>query len=351
MAESTLTLNVDGLYDAVTAYVYGGDGDYDGLTTPEQVVVQRIVNSGLRRFYSPPPIPNRVGRPVSHEWTFLSPIYQLVLNNPLSDGTIAYDHTGGVNERQVTLTGAIWPSWAADGMIDIDGTDFEVDQRISDTVITLTLENNPQEDIPAGTTFELHQDDYDLPDDFGYLYDGTATYTQISNAWWPCEVVPEARIREIRMRDYNQNFNTGEPLMLAVRPKRNTDNTTGQRNEMMFWPSITQQSTVQFRYRVRPDAVADKNNFPWGSSDHSETILQSCLAVAEERVDEESGIHAQTFLLYLNASIERDSRLSRAFSIGYNGDRSDNLGMTGHSRHRLYGVNSANGVNYKGQGS
>ena len=52
-------------------------------------------------------------------WSYLY-THSRVYTSPAFDGsqvgaTIAYDLTGGQYERMVTLTGAVWPDWAAEG--------------------------------------------------------------------------------------------------------------------------------------------------------------------------------------------------------------------------------------------
>lgn len=90
----------------------------------------------------------------------------LNLNASYSTGSIAYDATGGSNERQVTLTTGTWPTWAAAGRILISDVPYEVDRRISDSIITLDDRNCPDEDVASGTSYTLYQNIYPLPADF-----------------------------------------------------------------------------------------------------------------------------------------------------------------------------------------
>jgi hypothetical protein len=56
---------------------------------------------------------------------------------------------------------------------------------------------------------------------------------------------------------------------------------------------------------------------------HAETLLQSCLAVAEFRMNDEKGIHWTTFMERLTASIASDSEAMVPEFLGYNEDGSD----------------------------
>lgn len=101
-----------------------------------------------------------------HQWIYLWSLGRITTHGAYSTGTIEYDHTGGANERQVTLTGGTWPTWAADGYLVFNNTPYQVAARISDTVLTLGVNQNPGEDVAAATEFELLQDQYQLPTDF-----------------------------------------------------------------------------------------------------------------------------------------------------------------------------------------
>ena len=88
-------------------------------------------------------------------WSYLY-THSRVYTSPAFDGsqvgaTIAYDLTGGQYERMVTLTGAVWPDWAAEGTYIRVGTQddliggastgfvaYRVRERKSATVLTLT---------------------------------------------------------------------------------------------------------------------------------------------------------------------------------------------------------------------
>jgi hypothetical protein len=80
-------------------------------------------------------------------------------------GTLVYDHTGGTNEREVTLTGGAWPSDAAFGYVIISQVHYEVETRVSDTVLTLSVNSNPAADV-AATAYLWYRDSYPLPINF-----------------------------------------------------------------------------------------------------------------------------------------------------------------------------------------
>ena len=329
MAESTLSLSFEDLRDAVYEYTYGGDGDHSGESDANRkALVDRMIYSGLRQFYKPPPVGGRI-----HDWSFLMPVTTLSINAPYTTGTIAA--TNGV----VTLSAGTWPTWAASGMIEISGTDYSVATRTSGSQLVLD-DTSSASDVDASTSYNLHQDDYDLPDDFGRIL-GPFTFAQADNAWYTCKVVGEARIRELRQRDRYKNYSGGDPQFAAIRAKTFTAS-AGTRQEVLFWPQITSSATVTYKYRVRPNKPTSTGHddltgdYLYGGSDHSETILYSCLAEAERRVEDEKGPMWARFQECLASSVMFDSRDNRAEHLGYNGDDSDGIPIFNRNRQFLY---------------
>lgn len=108
---------------------------------------------------------------LSNEWKSYLTRGRVILN-PLQDtGTIAFDLTGGAYERLVTLTDFTWPLWAEFGTLLIDGVRYKVDERKSNTQITLMHDSCPTADVATGTAYTLYQNIYPLPEDFRRLND------------------------------------------------------------------------------------------------------------------------------------------------------------------------------------
>jgi len=116
----------------------------------------------------------------SFGWSFLQENGRVLLRAAQTDGTVAYDHTGGATcERQVTLTHATatWPTWAISAAIRIGTTVCDVQEVKTDTVLQLDSVMNPGQDIAAGTTYSLYPRWYRLPADFAGMvrtYEETA---------------------------------------------------------------------------------------------------------------------------------------------------------------------------------
>lgn len=347
-----LALNYEDLRDRVAEYIYGGSGDFsDGsYTTAEKSVIDRTIEDGLRQFYRPPVIDGR-----RHEWSFLSPTESFTINSPQSTGTIQYDHTGNAKgERAILLSSSTFTAETSGGwdysqsMIEIAGVDYQIDSRHDSTTLLLNANNNPGSDIAAGTSYKVHQGNYILPDDFGRLVD-EPTFAQKDNAWYTLKLISDARIRSLRQRDFNQNFASSKPQYIAIRPLRN-DATTVNKKEMLFWPDVTADATIIYRYRVRPGlptSTSAPSGYLYGSSEHSDTILYSCMGEAELRLDGGHGAYHSRFMEALVSSISMDRYDNKSRHLGYNDDASDGGEYFNIRRQYLYG----SGVSHKGTGS
>ncbi len=102
----------------------------------------------------------------AHRWMYYQSRGRVQTVAHYNTGTIAYDHTGGLYERMLTLTDGVWPTWAARGTVLVDQVVYLVAERKSDTVVTLNIDSNPGLDVVAGTEYTIYQDTYPLPHDF-----------------------------------------------------------------------------------------------------------------------------------------------------------------------------------------
>ena len=325
MAESTFTLTFGDLRKEIWEFLYGGQyvpatDAADTYGSHKSDVVTRMIKSGLRQAYSPPAVGEHM-----HDWSFLKPVTSFSLNAQITAGTVTYTHT---NRRVVFTVGhGLTEATAPNYKIEIDGVNYNVDSQHDGNNLVLPTTDNPGADISTASTSRLHQDDYDLPDDFGRIM-GDLTFSEKDKSWHTVKIVGENRIREMRQRDYSTT-STVDPYYAAIRPEaQSTTDATGSRQVIQFWPAISSAVTVSYRYRVRASHdVTEVAKHPYGASDHSELILSSCLAVAEQRLDNERGPYYARFMDCLMSSIELDARSNRAENLGYNGDGSDGMSL------------------------
>lgn len=175
-----------------------------------------------------------------HSWNYFyrQRLMQTVAKQTSS--TIDYDHTGGANERQVTLAAGTWPSWAAFGRIIIGDVHYEIDERKSNTILTLREDSNPGADVAAGTSYTLYRSAYPLP----------ANFRKLCAVW---DVAQERRLDEVDPVQHHSSLmhfydTPQEPWEVMVR-------STGEHYGGMhlhFGPPPDTAKTYDLLYQVSP---------------------------------------------------------------------------------------------------
>lgn len=190
-------------------------------------------------------------------------------------------------------------------------------------------ENEPPHEwsflCPAATLAITDGDyDIDLPDDFGWIV-GTFHYAPDVTARG-IEMVGAGKVMELRQG----TTVTNDPYYAGIRPKT-LSTTTGSRWEAVFFPEPSNDRTLHYRYRVLEAKLGTdtgEREYPLGGPEHSETVLECCLAVAEQREDDVAGLHTALADRMVKDSIRRD-RAHAPDYLGYNGDRSDGVSVEG----------------------
>lgn len=168
-------------------------------------------------------------------------------------------------------------------------------------------------DFPLGSKIAL------LPDDFGGFEGEITLSSNQSQVWWPIKLVGIGQIN----KEYSAlPAATGRPLLACLEPLKGTSINKSQRFQLVLWPLADQDYTLQFQYYLLPDMLTGNAPYCYGGAAHAETILESCLAIAEQRLDDASSVHSMKFNERLVASISID-RKSKPQNLGRNMDRSD----------------------------
>ena len=170
--------------------------------------------------------------------------------------------------------------------------------------------------------------DYDLPGNFGTLK-GTFTYAAGVTST-EIRVCGEAQIRALRAA-HNRN---GDPYLAGIGVKAYAE-ATGTRFEVVFFPTPDKARVLTYAYDVLLDKLSKNyvaggaDIYPLGGAKHSETLLECCLAVAEQRRDDMGGgFHTGRARELMGASIAAD-RANAPDYLGYNADGSDGVEYVG----------------------
>ena len=315
MAESTLTLEYNDFASATAAFLgYGRKGWESVADQVEQI--DSYIQSGYRNFINAAPLD---GVLQTHEWSFMRPVTTITTIASYSTGTVT------IVDGVVTLASGTFPSFGtARGELKLTetGASYAVSTRDSSTQLTLT---DTTLDADALSEYELSFPTYDLPDDWGSFI-GDLTYPPgTSDFYPPVPIVGEGMLRAKRQ----MAVWTGRPTLAAHRPKTFVA-TTGQRFELLFDPSPDSAYTLTYKYNANPNRLTATNKYHLGGMRHSECVLESILAVAEARVNDNAGIHAMKFKELLAASIAFDKTQGSPDYLGLNIDRSDGVVLDPH---------------------
>ena len=117
--------------------------------------------------------------------------------------------------------------------------------------------------------------DYNLPDNFGGILGEEIAFPD-GEGQTPIKVIPIGEM----MRQL-QSTATGTPYNAAIRPRTN-DGTTGQRYELLLYPTPNAIWNLQVPYSVNPEALSASAPYPMGGPAHSETIIACCKWAADE---------------------------------------------------------------------
>lgn len=245
-----------------------------------------VIRAGVRKFGHPVPF---------HQWRFLERQFVVSGVASYSTGTVA------ASDGTVTLTGGTWPTWAADGILRVNGQTYWVDARSSDTVLTV---KDAALDVDASTSYEIHRWRYPLPTDFGELIDG-CVYSDGTRS----RMLQAADEAELRLR-YAVNFQPGGPSRFAIYAGSDDD---ASKWYFGVWSTLDEGGFATVTYRKElADNLDDADLTADGSvvqveSVHAETMLAAIMSAAEEYFhDDPAGPHSQRYERRLAASITHD---------------------------------------------
>jgi hypothetical protein len=331
MAESTLQLTWTEIETEIGRYL-GLDRTQGNWTADEIADVAACIKRGSRQFYFPVKTDPTV---LAHRWSFLRPQSTLTIWDDVVAADAITVSTAVYASPVTTITASaavFYPSMEEKSLaFDENSNTYVIDEYVSSTVVKVTGDASGE----AGNTITIDSEDtFTMPWDYGGMAaDGKFTYDNAENTLNFVTLTTDVRIRQLRAMD----ISSGTPWLCAIVPLK-TAGTQGQRWEAMFHQPPNDVFVLHYRYYILPDALVDTSlEYPYGSVAHSETILESCLAIAEVREkDSAETVHQERFLSLLQASIDHDRGLGEPVQFyGYNRDGSDGLGdYYGHHHHR-----------------
>lgn len=307
MSESTLSIAYADLRSEIGDYL-GIGRDPTLWSTNDVSRVAGILSSGLKQFYFPAS---------GHRWSFLSPAATLAVGPTTGtvSGVPVYD---GSTYSTITTTGSVFKSRMASFettiTFDTSSVEYTISSYTSATVVKVL--GDASGELTGDTIAISSQEDYDLPDDYGSIVGSMCFDSSSSGMYPPVRLTSEYNIRSLRQ----DSSSSSAPQYVAIRPIANSG-VTGQRFEAMFYPTPSSNWTLQYKYSVLPNTISDSATYPLGGASHSETVLASCLAIAEERYNDTLAEKRQSYNERLQASMALDSRQYPDF-YGYNGDNS-----------------------------
>jgi hypothetical protein len=165
-------------------------------------------------------------------------------------------------------------------------------------------------------TLALGEQSVALPDDFGCLDSDVSLVS--SDITCPIQVFGEGYVRAAYL---GMPDRMGRPEMVAIAPLKGTNVNQSQRFALLAYPIANIEYTFKLAYSILPEYLSGSKPYAYGGAAHAETILASCLAIAEQRGDDSMTVNTVKFKERLAASIGFDRRL-KPQQYGYNGDRS-----------------------------
>jgi len=316
MAESTLSITYDLLAVEIAVFLCYSATDTD-WTAAQVAEIDRYIQAGLRQFYYPPMAD---GVSAGYEWSFLKPVTTIDTIPRYTTGSIA------VVAGTCTITTGVWPAWAAThGTLVIDSVVYSITTRDGDAELTVV-----GDDVTAANTewYLSHAAYQDLPDDLGRV---TGDFYFESTEYKKSVVqVSESQV----LTALSRTSDVAPPRMCTIRQKAQVP-PAGQRLEVVWFPIPDAVYTLTYNYEAYTGQLTTAGNpYPLGGMKYSELVTESCLAIAEQKANDEQGLHTAAFFRLLVAGIAMD----RKQGARYYGQMSPVPDDTP-PRHHLAGVN------------
>ncbi len=308
----SLTLTRADLEDEVGRALGYGRGTLSGDLLEDVTV---CIERGLRQFYTPEPLP---GERMSHRWSFLRTVESLDTHAPTSAATVTIPSND--TDRVNITTGSLLTTDALSiSHLSLVNSGTTTKHLVSTVADTTTLDLTEAAGFTGtGISCTVHYNGtYALPTAFAGI-DGPMTYdtfygTDPNVADQTIEITSEAKLRD--MFQYLEDRDD-KPRVAAIFQTGATG-TAGSSARIAFYPIPDAAYRLKYTQINEPSNLTSSSHVPLGGSLHGETILASCLAIAEQFFIHQSP-HGdqQSCLRRLASSIELDRTANRKETFG-----------------------------------
>jgi hypothetical protein len=327
--ESGLSIGLPELISETGFFLDYGRADHSEAQLAE---IMSVIQSGIRRVYYPLPASEGM---VGHEWSWLRPTTTLTLSQAIDGALTRGSFTAGDSITQTTTL-------ARATYVSNDGSELTLYgvSGTADGTSTWYPTEDDDDTTNAWTPTEIADTSkFDLPDDLGRIVG--SIHFPVNEYRQSVTIIPIGALLEMRAI----NTYTSHPRYAAIRYKT-SDGSGGQRQEILFFPQPSQAYVMLYEYEAYNGALSDSYPYPLGGMQLAELYIESCLAVAESRLNDEIGIHTAQYQALLLDAIARD-RKRDARSFGQMGhveetDVRERYHGAAHSRYPIV----INGVSY-----
>lgn len=287
-ATGTMVASYSSLLERVGHFLFGIRSGYSADQTLD---IEECIKDGLHDVYA------------AHAWSFFRPVKPITTSAPYSTGTIT------VASGVVTLTTGTWPSWAAQGVLELDDEYYEVSSRDSDSQITLEDTSLTE---ATDSSYELSRMEYDLPTGFEAIVGDTLEYQPGQSDFYP----PVSRKHdEELMRLQQDDPYTDRPIYFSLRTSE-FDPTVGSRRVLALYPPADAAYVLKVPMKLRSTMIDETNQYPVGAESLSQLITEACLAAAERNFDDSQSIHTKRFQELLPMAITADMEMTSPTTLG-----------------------------------
>lgn len=166
------------------------------------------------------------------DWSFYHVHGRVITEPPVTAGTVAFSQSANT----LTISGATWPTWAAQGYVRVGPRVAKIASRTSSTVVVLDADVTFMADF-SGESCILYRTVYPLPEDLRNMDEPSNEFF-----WWSgMYLTPDEAMKVERV-----NYRSGTPLHWTI--VKDPDS-YGWAVKLIGYP--VKQETIDFTYRRR----------------------------------------------------------------------------------------------------